>query len=70
MMAILSEGFPGDSDSQESACSAGDLGSVPGSENPLEKGVATHSSILAWRIPWTEEPSQLQSMGSQRVGYD
>ena len=38
-----------------------------GWEDPLEKGVATHSSILAWRIPWTEEPGGLQSMGSQRV---
>ena len=35
-----------------------------------EKGMATHSSILAWRIPWTEEPGGLQSMGSQRVGHD
>ena len=39
-----------------------------GGEDPLEKGVATHSSILAWEIPWTEESSGLQSMGSQRVG--
>ena len=39
-------------------------------EDPLEKGMATHSSILAWRIPWTEEPGELQSMGSQRVGHD
>ena len=39
-------------------------------ENPLEKGMATHSSTLAWRIPWTEEPGWLQSMGSQRVGHD
>ena len=39
-------------------------------EDPLEKGIATHSSILAWRIPWTEEPSGLQSMESQRVGHD
>ena len=39
-------------------------------EEPLEKGMATHSSILAWRIPWTEEPSRLKSMGSQRVGSD
>ena len=39
-------------------------------EDPLEKGLATHSSILAWRIPWTEEPGGLQSMGSQRVGHD
>ena len=36
----------------------------------LEEGMTTHSSILAWRIPWTEEPSELQSMGSQRVGHD
>ena len=39
-------------------------------EDSLEKGMATHSSILAWRIPWTEEPGGLQSMGSQRVGCD
>ena len=39
-------------------------------EDPLEKGIATHSSILAWRIPWTEEPGRLQSMGLQRVGHD
>ena len=41
-----------------------------GQEDPLEKGTATHSSILAWRIPWTEEPGGLQSMGLQRVGHD
>ena len=41
-----------------------------GGEDPLEEGMATHSSILAWRIPWTEEPGGLQSMGSQRVGHD
>ena len=41
-----------------------------GREDPLKKGMATHSSILAWRIPWAEEPGRLQSMGSQRVGYD
>ena len=41
-----------------------------GQEDPLEKEMATHSSILAWRIPWTEEPDRLQSMGSQRVGLD
>ena len=41
-----------------------------GWEDPLEKGMATHSSILVWRVPWTEEPGRLQSMGSQRVGYD
>ena len=41
-----------------------------GREYPLEEGMATHSSILAWRIPWTEEPGRLQSMGLQRVGHD
>ena len=41
----------------------------PGWEDPLEKEMATHSSILAWRIPWTEEPGGLQSVGSQRVGH-
>ena len=41
-----------------------------GREDPLEKGMATHSSILAWRIPWTEEPGGLQSTGWQRVGHD
>ena len=41
-----------------------------GREDSLEKGMATHSSVLAWRIPWTKEPSGLQSMGSQRVGHD
>ena len=41
-----------------------------GREDPLEEEMATHSSILAWKIPWTEEPGGLQSMGSQRVRYD
>ena len=41
-----------------------------GWEDPLEKEMPTHSSILAWKIPWTEEPDRLQSMGSQRVGHD
>ena len=41
-----------------------------GQEDPLEEEMATHSSILAWRIPWTEEPGGLQSIGSQRVGHD
>ena len=39
-------------------------------EDPLEEGMATHSSILAWRIPWTEQPGELQSIGLQRVGHD
>ena len=50
--------------------SAGDPGSTLGWEDPLEKGMATYSSILAWRIPWTEEPGGQQSMGSQRVRRD
>ena len=41
-----------------------------GQEDPLEKGMATHCSILAWEISWTEEPGGLQSMGLQRIGYD
>ena len=41
-----------------------------GWEDPLEKGMTTHSSVLPWRIPWTEEPGGLQSMGSQRFGHD
>ena len=47
-------GFPGCSDGKESACNAGDLGSIPGLGRSLEKGKATHSNILAWRISWTE----------------
>ena len=46
-----------------------DTGSIPGSGRSLEKEMATRSSILAWRIPWTEEPGGLQSTGSQRVGH-
>ena len=44
---------------KESACNTGDLGSIPGSGTSLEKGMVTYSSILAWRIPWTEDPSSL-----------
>ena len=58
--------FPYSSDSKESACNSGDLGL----EDPLEKALATHSSILAWRIPWTEEPGGLQSMGPQKVRHE
>ena len=56
-------GFAGGSDNKESTCRAGDLGSIPG-EDPLEEGMAANSSVLAWRIPWTEEPGGLQSKGS------
>ena len=54
----------------ESACNVGDQVRSLGGENPLEKGMATHSSILAWRIPWKEEPGALQSMESHRVRRD
>ena len=60
---------PGGSDGKASAYNAGDLGSIPVWEDPLEKEVATHSSILAWKIPWTEKPGRLQLMGSQRVRH-
>ena len=49
---------------------ARDSGSTPGGEEPLEKEMTTHSSILVWEIPWTEEPGGLQTMGLQRVGHD
>ena len=48
---------------------AGDVSSTSGWEDPLEKEMETHSSILAWKIPWTEEPVRLQPMGLQRVGH-
>jgi len=47
-----------------------DTGSIPGSGDPLENGMATYSSSLAWRIPWTEDHGGLQSIGSQRLGHD
>ena len=51
--------FLGGSDGKEAACNARDLGLIPGSEDPLQMGMATHSSIPAWRIPRTEEPGRL-----------
>ena len=45
------------------------VGLIPGLEDPLEEGMATYSNILAWRIPWTEKPGRLQSMGLPRVGH-
>ena len=47
-----------------------DVGSIMGQEDPLEEGMATHSSIPAWKTPWTEEPGGLQSTGLQRVGHN
>ena len=52
------------------AYNAGDPGSILGQEDPLKKEMATHSSNLAWKIPWTEEPDRLQSVESQRIGHD
>ena len=69
-MRPMKRDFPGGSDSKESASNRGDLGLTLGQEDLLERGMATHSSVLAWRILWTEEPGELQSMGSQRVGHD
>ena len=66
----LSISFLGGSDSKESACQVGDLGLIPGLGRSPGGG---HSNLLqysCWRIPWTEEPGELQSMGSQRVGHD
>ena len=56
-------GFPDGSDGKESACNAGDSSSLSGQEDPLGEGMATHSSILAWRIPWTEEAGGYSSWG-------
>ena len=63
-------GFPSGSDGKEFACNEGDLGSIPRLGRSPGEGKATHSSILAWDIPWTKEPGRLQSMGSQRVRHD
>ena len=62
--------FPGGSDGKASVYNAGDPGSIPGLGRSLEKEMAIHSSTIAWKIPWTEKPGRLQSMGSQRVGHD
>ena len=64
----MSPGFLGGSVVKNLPAIAGDTGSVPGQEDPLVKERATHSSFLAWGIPWTEEPGRLQAMGSQRAG--
>ena len=63
-MVLVVKNFPAN------AQDVGDMGSILGSGRFLEEGMATHSSILAWRIPWTEEPGVLQSMESRRVGHD
>ena len=66
------EGFPGGSGIKNLPANAGDTAQVQslGWQDPLKRGMATYSSILAWKIPWMEEPGRLQSMGSLRVGHD
>ena len=68
LLTTISLGFPCGSSGKKSACNAEDLGLIPGSDF-LEKAMATDSSILAWRIPWAEEPGGLQPMGPQRIGH-
>ena len=69
-------GFPGGTVVKRPSAKAGDVGDLSsfsgslGQEDPLEEGMAMHSSILAWRIAWTEEPGRLQSTRTQRVGHD
>ena len=62
--------FPGGSDGKVSVYNAEDLGSIPGSGKSPGEGNATHSSILAWKIPWMEDSGRLQSMGLRKVGHD
>ena len=62
--------FPGGSEGKESACNAGDLGLIPGSGKSPGEENGNPLSTLAWKIPWTEEPGRLQSMGSQIGGHD
>ena len=74
-LALVLLDFPGSADCKEaSAEDVGDTGSITrewlSGEDPMEKGMATHSSIVAWRNPWTEEPGWLQSMGLHWVGHD
>ena len=63
-------GFPGGSDGKASVYNMGDPVRSLGWEDPLDKEITIHSSTIAWKIPWTEEPGRLQSMGSQRVRHD
>ena len=67
-MYLVHIGVPGGSDSKETACDVGDPGSIPGLGRSPEEGNSNHSSILAWKTPWTEEPGGLQPMGSRKSG--
>ena len=71
-MSVVFLDFPGGTVVKNLPANAGDardVGLIPGQEDPLEKEMATHSSTLAWKIPWTEETGGLQFMGLQRVRY-
>ena len=76
LFVLITVGFPRSSNGKESACNTGDPGLIPGTiwylswKDPLEKGMPNHSSILLWRIPWTEEAGGLQSRRLQRVGQN
>ena len=63
-------GFPGDLDGKAPVCNVGDPGSIPGLRRSLEKKMEAHSSTLAWKIPWKEEPGRLHSMELQRVSTE
>ena len=67
---MVQVGFPSGSNGKESACNPGDPGLIPGLGRSPEKGMVTHSSILAWRISWTAAPGRLQFMGLQSFGRD
>ena len=71
---MSTHGFPRWLSGKEATCQCKEMQEMKvrslGQEDPLEEEMATHSRILAWRIPWTEEPGGLQSMGSQRVGHN
>ena len=69
MDLVLSQDLLGGSDGKQSSCNAGDSSLILGWEDPMEKGMDTLYIILAWRIPWTDEPGRLQSVGLQRVGH-
>ena len=64
------KGFPGGSVVKNPPANTGEVGLILGWEDPLEKGMATHFSALAWETPWREEPGRLQFMGLQSVGHD
>ena len=66
----ITMGFPGGSDAKEFICSVGDLGSIPGQEDPMEEGMATHSNILAQRIPMDRGAWRTTVHGSQGAGHD